>query len=480
MRSKLTGSFFLLAGIVIISIFYQYPTILHLLPQGSHMWRQADCMAMTQNYQQFHLPFFQPETYNLQSVNGKVAGELPLFYFLAAKFAHPKFALRLIHSIIFLFGIFSTYFIAFYFLRRRLLSVFCSVLLFTSPLLVFYGNNFLTDVPALSFAYMGWAIFLYNYKKNTAWLIIAFVCFTLSALLKASEVMNIAILLFFVLRIRNQESRIKTIFFLALASCLLILSWYFYARSYNQQNHDHYYFLRISPIWKLSLHDIGLALWRMTVSWSKNYFWRPTSVLLIISSYFLIKHRRRLGEELRMLITLSFAFTIFYILVFYQKMIGHEYYYVAFYIFVLFLLISFFKVYNYFYAENVFSHTAIFLFLLINIFYCRIFVAEKLNDNLYNGYLSSDEMQDFLNKKGATENKVVISIPDESTNKTLYQVKRKGYTEFNNYLSILKNKKADYIILGNESWLTHHELKPYLTDSLGNFHGIYLYKLKRD
>lgn len=477
MRSKLTGSFFLLAGIVIISIFYQYPYILHLFPQGAHMWRQADCIAMAQTYQQFHLPFFQPETYNLQSINGKVAGEFPILYFLAAKFTHPKFALRLIDSIIFLLGIFSSYFIAFYFLRRRLLSVFCSILLFTSPLLVFYGNNFLSDVPSLSFAYMGWALFLYNRKLSVA-LIFSFVCFTLSVLLKASEVMNIGILLFFVWRTRNHESSIKRFFFLSLGSCLLVLTWYYYARTYNQQNLDSYYFLRICPIWKLSLHDIGLALWRMTVSWSKNYFWRPTSILLIISSYFIIKYRKKLGDELKFFISCSFVFTVIYILTFYQKMIGHEYYYVAFYIFVLFFLIGFFKVYNYFYAENVFSHTAIFLFLLINIIYCRIFVTEKLNDNLYNGYMSSKEMQDFLIKNGVAENKIVVSLPDESTNKTLYLLKRKGYTEFNDYSSILKNKKADYIILGNESWLSHEELKPYLTDSIGNFHGIYLYKLR--
>ncbi len=473
LKSTLTGLYILLVAVIAVCIFYNYPSMLHLLPQGSHLWRQADCMAMTQNYQQFNLPFLQPEIYNLQSVNGKVVGEFPVFYFMAAQFKNAAFALRLIHSVIFLAGILSTYFIAFYFLQRRFLSFVCSLLLFTSPLLVFYGNNFLSDVPALSFAFIGWSFFLYsNKKENMLMFLLAFILFAFAALLKASEIISFVIAFIFLLKIKPFKIKL----FIPFTFCILPLCWYFYAKNYNKTNHDTYYFLNVFPIWKVALHDIGLGIWRMTISLSKNYFWRPTSVFLIMSSYFLIRHWKKLDIELRILIGTSFLLAIIYLLLFYQKMIGHEYYYVPFYIFVLFGIIGLLKTYNLFHAENVFTHTLLFLCLIPNLIFCKIFVTEKLTDNLYNGYLSSDEMQDFLEKNGVTENKILISLPDDSPDKTLYQLKRKGYTEFNDYLSVLKDKKADYLLLSNNGFMYTKELKPY--QIIGNFNGITLYKLK--
>ena len=440
-------------------------------------------MAMMENYRQFHLPFFQPETYNLESVHGKVAGELPVIYFLASKFENSALALRALHTSLFLSGIMATYFIAFHFLQRRLLSIFCSLFLYTSPLLVFYGNNFLSDVPSLSVTFIGWAIFLHAYKKRSRLLSLAFICFTLAALLKASQVMNIILCLSYCL-LSNSEGESGSgrknllIYILAFASILLTFAWYFYARRYNLQNHNTYYYLTVSPVWTMSMHELGLGIWRMTVALSKNYFWRPTSIILVASGFLLFKNREKIDVGLRKLIASSFAFTVLYIFAFYQKMIGHEYYYVVFFVFVLFGLIGALKVYNAFHAENIFSHTALFLFLMANIIYCKHFVAEKLTDNLQNGYLSSEAMQDFLLKNGVLENKSIVSIPDDSPNKTLSQLKRKGFTEFNDYKTVLKNKEADYLLLGNKSLLEKDELKSYLDNQIGEFNGIYLYKLK--
>lgn len=467
--------FLLLVAIIGISLFYQYPNMLNMLPQGAHIWRQSDCMAMTQNYQQFSLPFLQPATYNLQSINGNVAGEFPIFYFIAAQFKNPAFALRLLHSITFLCGIISVYFIAFYFLQRRLLSLFYSVFMFTSPLLVFYGNNFLSDVPALSFVFFGWAIFLYHYKEeNLFWIFIAFLSFAFATLLKASESIHFAIAFLFLLR--NKKISLKTL--LPFTLFALPLSWYLFAKSYNKINHDTYYFLSIFPIWKISLHDIGLTIWRMVVSNSKYFFWLPTNILFIISIYFLIKNRKRMEIELTILITSSIILSAIYLILFFQKMMAHEYYYIPFFTTVLFCVIGILKVYNTYHAENVFTHTFAYIFLITNIIYSKKTIAEKLSVPLYNGYLSSNEMQLFLEKNGVTKFITIVSLPDDTPNKTLYQLKRKGYTEFNNYLDVLKNKKAEYLILADKGWKNHDELKYYLTDSIGCFYDITLYKLK--
>jgi hypothetical protein len=187
---------------------------------------------------------------------------------------------------------------------------------------------------------------------------------------------------------------------------------------------------------------------------------------------------KKLDAELRVVIASGMLFTILYILLFYQKMIGHEYYYVPFFIFILFALIGILKTYNFFHAENVFTHTALFIFLLLNIFFCKSFVSQKLTDNLYNGNMASVEMQQFLTQHGVSEKSILLSLPDDSPNKTLSLLKRKGYTEFNDYPKVLRQQQADFLVVGNNKWKQRILLQPYLKDSIGNFHGITLYKLK--
>ena len=136
------------------------------------------------------------------------------------------------------------------------------------------------------------------------------------------------------------------------------------------------------------------------------------------------------------------------------------------------------KVYNTYQSENIFWHVALVLFLLPNLFFCRSFVTEKNFDTLYNPYLADSGFQSFLLNNDVEKNKIVISLPDDSPSQTLYLIKRKGYTAFNNYDSILKNRLADYLIITNTNTLPLQKLKPYLDDSIANYHGIVLYKLR--
>ena len=477
MNTRLPGFLILVICLLGLAFVYGYPHIWQLLPQGSHIWRQADCLAMAQNYRQFHFPFLQPGTYNLQSDDGRVAGEFPLFYYVASCFSNTAMTLRILHTLLFMAGLLSTYLIAFHFLRRQLLSILCTLLLFTSPLLVFYGNNFLSDVPALSASFIGWAIFLAVYqKRQLGWIIPALCFFTLGSLLKASQAINFCIV--FLLLFNTGIPQTKAKLMLSSLFCVPVLLWYYYARSYNNFYHDSYYCLHITPVWSLSYHDIGLGIWRMTVALSKNYFWRPTSLLLIVSVYLLLKYRKKLEKDLRRIILSSFLLTLLYILLFYQKMIGHEYYYTVFYVFVLFALIGVLKIYNLFHADNIFSHLLLFLLLIPNILFCRHFVAEKLRDSFSNGYLASSDMQDFLITHNVTYNKTILSLPDDSPNKSLCLLKRKGFTEFNGYSSVLIEQKSDFLLLGNDMWKKDKLLSSWLKDSIGNFHGYTLYKLK--
>ncbi len=477
MKNKNFAILLLSTFLIGLVFFYPFIKMWQLLPQGSHMWRQSDCMAIVWNYKQFNLPFLQPAYYNLASINGKVIGEFPLFYYIASLSKYPEITLRIMHTCLFFIGIIATYFISFYFLKKTAFALLITCLISASPLLVFYGNNFLSDVPALSIAYIAWAFYLPNYKnKNYGYLSLAFILFTFATLLKASQAINIVIST--LMLVYHFKSNIPFKIALLFSIFLIPLVWYGYAKWYNLQNHDTYFFLNIFPIWKLSLYDIGLCIWRMTISWSKNYFWQPTSILLLLSSFFMIKRWNKIDAELKYLIVASFILTLLYILLFYQKLIRHEYYYTTFFVFALFYLIGLMKVYNTYQSENIFWQVALVLFLLPNLFFCRSFVTEKNFDTLYNPYLADSGFQSFLLNNDVEKNKIVISLPDDSPSQTLYLIKRKGYTAFNNYDSILKNRLADYLIITNTNTLPLQKLKPYLDDSIANYHGIVLYKLR--
>jgi hypothetical protein len=119
------------------------------------------------------------------------------------------------------------------------------------------------------------------------------------------------------------------------------------------------------------------------------------------------------------------------------------------------------------------------LFLIPNLIFCKKYIAEKLTFSNYNGYLASVGMQHFLNQHGVIESKSILSLPDESPNKTLYLLKRKGYTEYNNYIAVAQQQQADFILLGNIKSTMKNKLQPFLSDSIATYNGFTLYKVKK-
>jgi Dolichyl-phosphate-mannose-protein mannosyltransferase len=479
-KEKYSGFFFLLICLVGISWFYQYPSIWQMPPQGSHLWRQTDCMAMVWNYKLYDLPFFQPATFNLQSLHGNVAGEFPVFYYIAAQFERPEFVLRLLHTIIFISGILSVYFIAFYFLKNTWLAVVSTLLLFTSPLLVFYGNNFLSDVPAWSFAMLGWAIFLpANRSGKTSLFLLAFLFFAFAALLKASHAFNFAIAFFFQFSGYRSNFVLRTSYIKNLIPYSLLLlpaSWYLYAKQYNATNHDTYYFLSIFPVWKMSLYDIGLTGWRLLISWSGNYFWRPLAVLLIAAIGFIASKNKWHDPELKKIVAISFLLTLLYLVLFFERMKLHEYYYVFFFVFGVFAVIAVCSLLLP-YTEKIYFRSFAVLFLALNSICCKNFIHQKMTCQPYNNILASEGFQKFLNENGCLKDKAIISWPDPSVNQSLYWMKRKGYTVYNRYYVIFKPGPAEFLVISKPDQL-ENAYRSFIADSLGTFHGVRLYKLK--
>lgn len=473
-RSIYAGAVILLVVILLMAVAYGYWPMLHLPPQGSHLWRQTDCMAMVWNYKLYQLPFLEPATFNLQSDGGRVAGEFPVFYYLAAQCSTPEFALRSMHAFVFLCGLLAVYFTAYHFLKNSLLSVAAALLLFASPLLVFYGNNFLSDVPAWSVAMMGWAVFLPADKnRHTGLHILALFCFAFAALLKASYAFNFLVALLY--QIEDRRSKIEN--WLAYLIVLLPVAWYVYAKRYNAQHHDAYYFLSIFPVWKMTPYEIGLTGWRLLVSWSDNYFWRPASLLLAAGVVgFYLKHKSD-GNDLKRLLLLSLGVTVLYGLLFFERLKLHEYYYTFFFVFGTFAVISALSLFQPFSDKWPFR-IFLLIFLALNFICCRHTVRQKTACQPYRATLASPGFQEFLNANGCTPDKTVISWYDPSVNQSLYWMKRKGFTGYNDYPTVFRHRQADFLVLSDPDFGGYDAVGIHPADSLGNYQGIALYKLK--
>ncbi|MCB9034266.1 MAG: glycosyltransferase family 39 protein [Chitinophagales bacterium] len=427
MSSNYKGILVLIFFLVFFFFYYDIATILNHNIQGAHIWRQADCMAMVQNFKQFNLSFFQPASYNLQSTNGNVAGEFPLFYFIASKFEHSAFVLRLINFIVLSCSLIAIYFIAYFFIKKQRYALIITMLMCASPLLMYYGTNFLSDATAVSFLFISFSFYLYNYK-NSINKYLAILFFILAVLMKASYVLFIIVPLYFYYRENKNTSHFKYIICILLILFLPIL-WYTYAKYYNHINHDSYYFLSIQPIWTMSFYDIGLSIWRVFKS-NFYIFFLPVfsiaTIIVFITS--VIKNKKSIILKYT---TIVFATTILYAILFLEKFIQHDYYYLFFMPFILMVLIQ-----AVFWITNKVKNTKLIiivfiLVLIFNLYYCKKTISAMQTYSTVSSVLSSDEFQEFLLKNNCTSNKTVFCADDGSPNIYLYAIQRKGYTLYN-------------------------------------------------
>jgi hypothetical protein len=143
-----------------------------------------------------------------------------------------------------------------------LLILFIVGLLLTSPLLVYYSFNFLSDVPALSFSIIAFC-FLFSFYKNKrlGYFYFALLFATTAVLLKASALLPLCCVLFFSLvDLIGINSFFKTeklfqkklipIILLCL-SLTSIFCWYDFARHYNSFNNG-IFLLTIVPFWEMT------------------------------------------------------------------------------------------------------------------------------------------------------------------------------------------------------------------------------------
>jgi len=162
---------FIIFIIALILLFYDGTAILRQLPIGIHNWKQSLHFSMVQNLADGSASFWHPAINNLFNVDhtGRLILEFPLFHQLAAWLiiifpGLTPVCFRWIMMALTVIGLYHMYRLGLILFKNKISATLLSMLIFAIPLVVFYGGNFLVDVPALLFSFSA----IYFLKKTTS------------------------------------------------------------------------------------------------------------------------------------------------------------------------------------------------------------------------------------------------------------------------------------------------------------------------
>lgn len=450
---KFVSSILFVFALIIIAYYYNYHEIVFKRPQSVHKWRQSDCASIALNYYQGGMKFFQPETHNLTSdggTSGKAStSEVPILYYTVAAlykvFGYNESVFRILNTLLFFLGLFYLFRLLNYLLKDGFWSITISILIFTSPVLVFYGNNFLSNSSALAFSIIGWYYFIkFYFEKKQTWFYFSILAFLIAASFKVTALFSLiaigGIYILELLRLACFKKNGKVFnrplfhFISILAVFILIGLWLVYAHIYNQKHDCTYFSTTIFPIWELDKDGI-LSVWeRIKNVWLKHYFHGSVLMFLLACILFIAIFYKKNFKLLNFALIIIFSEIIFYVVLQFWTFADHDYYTINIYILPVIIFASAFYILRirfYTIFRSLFFKAGFLLLLIFNIYY-----AHQKNDERYYGWMSKyAENKDiytitpYLREIGISENDTIISIPDGS-HVSLYLMNQKGWTEY--------------------------------------------------
>jgi hypothetical protein len=490
---------------LLICFYYDFHTILLKRPQSTHHWRQTECTSLALNYYQNGMKFSEPEIHFQIAddfTSGYTVGEFPGFYYLVASLYHvfgisePMY--RLLVLSLFFGGLFAFYKIAEHLLQSAFWAACLSLLFFTSPVVVYYSNNFLTDIPAFALSLMAWYFFYRFYLTQRNFNL--FVCCTLFALAGLLKITAAASILFLVTvfvfeRISFLNKSKKRIFhqpflhiFSLLAPLLLIGAWYFVAIEYNKMHNVVYFSTRTWPIWDLDSDTIAQVKHNVWTYWRHEYF--HTSVFVLFAACFLsiIAFAPKINRFFLLGTIVFSAGTMLFILLWFLAFQDHDYYIINLLILPMLLLLGMFELLKRKFPQLLKSPVLKVLFvgfLIFNVHCAKGKIYERYYSwkNEFPQYKDVHEAEPYLRSIGIQRTDKIISIPDDATNYTLYLMNQPGWTETMGFkmdsttIEFLRNKGAKYLIITDREKLSREDFAHFIKNKKGEYGSISIFEL---
>lgn len=515
---------FFILSLFFVSLLYNYHNILTHRPYSMHQWRQADCLSITTNYYSENRKFLEPAIHWVGEKDGKTVSECPILYYSVAQlwkiFGKHEFIIRLLNILIVFSGIFCLYKLTDGLINDKFWAFFVPLLLFTSPILAFYTNNFLADAPALGLSLIGcyfiWKGFTH---KKIHWYLISFLFFTLCGLIKISSlILFTAILLihtYVTITSRNKENSWLYKWYSLLPYIVvfvIIYVWYNFARDYNSNNLSGIFLLNLFPFWEIDVET-------RTRIWNNLYFillpaYFNKKMLFVVFSLFIVLclFYKKTNKVLFHITLLVFLGITAYVFLFFQAFTVHDYYLLNLLVFVPLPLIAVIEMLKRHYP-NVFNSRIIkgtaLAALILLIYETAVITRMKYSTNDWlvktNVVLTKGDVDQwtwfhsnyrermqayetitpYLRGLGIKRTDRVISLPDESINISLYLMNQKGFTgfgyssmSFDEKMNFFQRYGAKYLIIDSS---LHHQgfIKPYITQKIGHYRNIEIFDIKQ-
>jgi hypothetical protein len=484
--------------------FYNYNETFFRSPQSIHIWRQTNGLSITQMYYQHNLNFFQPEIQNQMGdggISGKSAGEFPVIYFAVAKiwqaFGKSEWSFRLFQLLILFSGIFLLFRMLIPITGNALRAGFISMLVFTSPMLIFYGPNFLPDAPALAFTFIAWFFFYQFYAKRKSlslWISAAF--FFLAITLKITAATGFIALgmwcvienLFIKAEKRIFNFRLKH-YIPFILSILLIVFWNYYVNYYNDLHKADYTFRGIWPIWDTTKAKFYQVIDMLDKIYFREFFSPSLQYTTMLVWIFMLFNIKKIAPFFGFLLIVMPAGFAVILALWFQVLEGHDYYLIT-QIQVLVIIWAIF--FSYLKEKKLWNHPVVYV-LLIVVSGLLANDGMRRNKARYEGWMNEGykmhmealtEIEPNFKEWNIKPDDKVISIPDLSINASLYYMNRKGYTDFGSDFSKAEifrlriSQGAKYLVINDTTILGQPLIQKFAGEFVGSYRNIKVFKLK--
>ncbi len=439
--------------LALVAAYYDYSEIAFKRPQSIHKWRQTDCASLALNYYRHGMNLFEPRTHNLTSDGGTTAyacpSEVPVLYYAVAflyKICGPHDSVyRIFNTLLFLLGLFYLFRLANLILEDFVWSASICLIVFSSPVLAYYGNNFLTNSNALAFSFMGWYYFFKHerYGGSTNFMY-AFLAFLFASAFKLTGLISVFAILYYALFYGNNHvfekkkrkhplcNRIQYASIFSIP--ILIGLWTLYANMYNDLHDCSYFSTTVFPIWNLNKNELDSVIENVRNVWFYQYF-HPSVLAVLLSAlvYIIIRYRKLPGSFFWLLFVMFFQ-CLFFILLQFWNFADHDYYVVELYIFPALILVFAAYVLKH-HLNSLFEHpvTKILMgcLVLLNVMYAKSKLQERYHSwmNDYDQYKDLYDITPKLRQLGIHEADKVIFISDPS-HAALYLMDQPGWTTY--------------------------------------------------
>lgn len=484
----------LLAMLAIPFVYYDYFGLLCAPPVGTHIWRQTDSASFAWCYWKNGLDFFHPQILNRSFGDGYAVSEFPILQYIVAIFYSLSgfhwWISKAVYVSVYFSGLIAIFRITRYYVQDWFWAYFMAALFFTAPALVFYGNSCIPDVPALSFSWIGYTLFLdFTEKNKKGYLWISVIFFCLAGLMKLTYLLLFLAMLCVLIiegfgkrEIAFLKKLTLPVFFVFAVNAV----WLVWSDHYNAQNQYMYFLNKINPVWNESTEKAYIFK-RTTTEWALRFFATPTHYVWLLSLLIVPFGWRKGNRSLSLLALFLLLGSIAYYLLWYLQFLVHDYYTILFYAVYLFALLSLLVVlkqaFPVLFKNKVFRVMAV-LLLVVNSLHVKEDLSIRFKEaDLYpaDQYLLDKGLVPYLRALGIKEEDYVAVTTDGSPQIMLCALQNPGFTEFmkgkfdREKLKEAKVKGAKYLIVIDDN--AYKELTEEIGQPIGRYKQAVVYKI---